>query len=67
MNQWIAEQHTCETCGKVMTEKYGSGRFCCKACANTRRHSEKTKEKIANSFIWKATPLYSHYKTYSGM
>lgn len=36
-----------------MTEKYGSGRFCCKACANTRRHSEKTKEKIANSLFGK--------------
>lgn len=29
-----------------MTEKYGSGRFCCKACANSRERSEETKEKI---------------------
>ena len=46
---WIAEQHQCECCGKVMTEKYGSGRFCCKACANTRKHSEETKNKIRES------------------
>ena len=46
---WIAEQHQCECCGKVMTEKYGSGRFCCRACANTRKHSEETKNKIAKT------------------
>lgn len=28
LERWISEQHTCEKCGKVMTEKYGSGRFC---------------------------------------
>jgi hypothetical protein len=32
-----------------MVEKYGSGRFCCKACANTRKHSEETKNKIRES------------------
>ena len=31
---WISEHHCCEICGKVMTEKYGSGRFCSKQCAN---------------------------------
>lgn len=34
MTQWISEQHTCEQCGKVMTEYYGSGRFCCRSCSN---------------------------------
>ena len=43
---WISEQHTCEKCGKIMTEKYGSGRFCSRSCANSHEHSEKTKEKI---------------------
>ena len=33
LNQWILEQHTCEKCGKVMTKKYASGRFCSKECA----------------------------------
>lgn len=32
-----------------MTEKYGSGRFCSKSCANSRIHSEVTKNKIAKS------------------
>lgn len=31
---WVSEQHTCEQCGKVMTEYYGSGRFCCRSCSN---------------------------------
>ena len=45
---WIDEQHKCERCGKIMTEKYGSGRFCSKSCANSRKHSKETKEKISN-------------------
>jgi very-short-patch-repair endonuclease len=36
----------CEICGKIVTEKYGSGRFCSRACANTRKHSKETKQKI---------------------
>lgn len=43
---WISKQHACEKCGKVMTEKFGSGRFCCRACANSRVHSQETKLKI---------------------
>ena len=31
--KWISEKHECETCGKVMTEKFGSGKFCCRSCA----------------------------------
>lgn len=46
---WVNEQHHCETCGKVMTEKYGSGRFCCKSCANTRNLSVQTKQLISDS------------------
>lgn len=37
---WLTEQHVCEKCGKVMTEKFGSGRFCSRACANS--HKKKT-------------------------
>lgn len=25
---WVNEKHTCERCGHIMTEKFGSGRFC---------------------------------------
>ena len=46
LTNWIAEQHTCECCGKIMTEKFGSGRFCCRACANSRRHSDTSKEQL---------------------
>lgn len=49
LQKWISEQHTCEKCGKVMTEKFGSGRFCSRSCANSREHSEETKQKIKYS------------------
>lgn len=32
-----------------MTEKYGSGRFCSRACANSRTPSVETKDKISKS------------------
>lgn len=47
LNDWISDSHKCEFCGKVMTEYYGSGRFCNQSCANTRRHSEQTKVKTS--------------------
>lgn len=46
---WIQEQHKCEKCGKIMTEKYGSGRFCSKSCANSHVRSEESKEKTSKS------------------
>ncbi len=49
LENWISEQHKCERCGKVMTEYFGSGRFCSRACANAHKHSNKTKEKISLS------------------
>ncbi len=49
IQRWILEQHNCETCGRVMTEYYASGRFCSKSCASTRMHSEETKKKISKS------------------
>jgi hypothetical protein len=49
LQQWISEKHLCEKCGKVMTEKFGSGRFCSRVCANGRTHSEDTLFKIKQS------------------
>lgn len=49
LDQWISEKHTCEKCGKVMTEYFGSGRFCSRSCANSRQHSEESKNKIKTS------------------
>lgn len=46
---WIEEKHTCEKCGKVMTEKFGSGRFCSRSCANSKAHSEETKQNTSSS------------------
>ena len=39
----------CEKCGKEHDGSFGSGRFCSKSCANTRTHSNETKQKIKNS------------------
>lgn len=47
LNTWVSEEHRCEHCGKIMTEFYGSGRFCSKGCANSRVQTEDTKEKIS--------------------
>lgn len=47
--QWESEGHLCEHCGKVMTEFYGSGRFCSRECANSREHTEESRIKTANS------------------
>ena len=38
---WDAEKHYCECCGKEIKEKFGSGRFCSRACANKRIASDK--------------------------
>jgi very-short-patch-repair endonuclease/ribosomal protein S14 len=46
---WIAEKHTCEKCGQLMLEKFGVGRFCSRACANSHVHSDETKQKIKMS------------------
>lgn len=43
--------YICERCGKLVEDedKFGSGRFCSKACANSHNHSEETKAKISAS------------------
>lgn len=49
LDNWISQKHQCEKCGKIMTEKYGSGRFCCRSCANSHVKSEESKQKISTS------------------
>lgn len=39
----------CENCGKEHDGSYGSGRFCSRSCANTRKLTIETKQKIAKS------------------
>lgn len=45
--------YICEHCGKIVEDKnkFGSGRFCCRACANARKHSEETKQKISAGIL----------------
>lgn len=47
--QWMLEKHLCECCGKLMTEFYGSGRFCSDYCAHSRNHTEDSRIKTANA------------------
>lgn len=47
--EWRKARHKCERCGKVMKEKYGSGRFCSSFCAHSKKHSREQKEKISSS------------------
>lgn len=62
LQKWIAESHTCEKCGKIMTEKYGSGRFCCQSCANGRPQSTATRAKIGKttSLTLQAKDIHGH-------
>lgn len=46
---WVVEQHHCERCGKIMTEKFGSGRFYYRTCANSRICTTEIKNKIRKS------------------
>lgn len=39
--RWVTSQPRCEKCGKVMTQKFGAGRFCSRSCANS--HPGRTK------------------------
>ena len=49
LQDWLAAKHTCECCGKVLLEKYGSGRFCSKFCATSRPKSNISKQKVSDS------------------
>lgn len=49
--RWVDEQHVCEHCGKIMLTKYGSGRFCSRACANSRTFSDYTKKRIQQTCL----------------
>lgn len=42
-------KYICEKCGKETFEKYGSGRFCSRNCANSRTFSEESNKKRSES------------------
>lgn len=54
IDKWISEKHICEKCGKIMTEKFGSGRFCSVSCSNSRQFSQVLRDRISNKL--KKTP-----------
>ena len=43
---WLEADHYCEHCGKQITTKFGSGRFCSAECAHSRQPTEDTKQKL---------------------
>ena len=59
---WIQEGHKCKICGKIMTEKFGSGIFCSRSCANTRIMSKTTKENISNGVKSSSKCRENNYK-----
>jgi len=58
LDQWLLEQHKCKTCNKIMTEFYGSGIYCSRTCANKRKLSDKTKQKISSTIKYNTTHKY---------
>ena len=39
----------CNTCNKEHDGRYGSGKYCCRGCANTRIRTDETRQKISAS------------------
>ena len=48
LHNWLKDEHYCKTCGKLMTEKYGSGVYCCRKCASTHKHTDETKKLLSD-------------------
>lgn len=48
----------CERCGTEHDGLFGSGRFCCRSCANARRHSDETKRRTSNTLKEKFKDQY---------
>lgn len=65
LQQWISKKHKCEKCGKVMTEKYASGRFCCKECArgfSNYQGKDIERQNSINQFKYKCEICGNMYK-----
>ena len=63
LQQWLDEKHSCENCGKVMTEFYGSGRFCSAKCArgfSTKNNREEISRKVGDKL--RGTHLSEEHK-----
>lgn len=42
-----SKSYYCEKCGRLVTKKFGSGRFCSQKCANSHVLSKESKQKIS--------------------
>ena len=47
--KFFEEIHYCEACGKLMTDKYASGRFCSKSCAHSRKKTNEVRQRTSNT------------------
>lgn len=47
--RWVSEKHECKRCHKIMSSRFGSGVYCSRKCANTKKHSDVTKKKISEA------------------
>lgn len=52
----------CEKCNKVYDKVYGSGRFCSRACANSRTRTDEIKSKISKSLMGHISTAGHTYK-----
>lgn len=54
----MIELYKCQNCGKPVFEKFGSGKFCSRACANSRKFSSETNEKrsVSNKRAFEENP-----------
>lgn len=57
--------YKCEKCGKEVFEKFGSGRFCSRACANSRVYTDEIKEKISKTMKTKPHGFLSENYTHA--
>ena len=44
--EWLKEKRYCASCGKLLTEYFGTGKYCCRSCANKRLKTNEDKQKI---------------------
>lgn len=61
--KWIDEKHTCEKCGKVMTEKFGSGRFCSQSCSNSHQMTTAWRTNLSNAVTGNSLTVEEFEKT----
>ena len=44
--EWLKEKRYCASCGKLLTEYFGTGKYCSRSCANKRIKTTEDKQKI---------------------